>query len=188
MTICHRNVFGPMSYDEWRGALRLATKWFFKEVKSRVHTRDYGLNRLPTQIRGRAIQELSAMTEGKDACEKIMLAKEHQVHKWLLAGYTDLTCQDSIPAPELLFSRGLDPVTVAKLHYAMASVLAEASGSHTCTSCRVVCTNTGKTHNCSNCGNRGTCSASGGDKKSLAKKKVEEIFKSELAYMEVSVI
>ncbi|KAF8802639.1 hypothetical protein BYT27DRAFT_7172701 [Phlegmacium glaucopus] len=89
----------PITYDEWIGALDLATMWDFKE------------------IRKTCIEALSELIKSRPAFDNILLARKYKVEKWLRDGYVQLLQQGVLDLGGDICNSKLDLVTIAKLLY-----------------------------------------------------------------------
>jgi len=72
-----------VEFDEWVGVLNLATMWSFQE------------------IRAKAITQLSELITQKSVLERISLAREYRVAKWLRDAYLELVQERPLKFEEL---------------------------------------------------------------------------------------
>ncbi|KJA28768.1 hypothetical protein HYPSUDRAFT_618641 [Hypholoma sublateritium FD-334 SS-4] len=179
----------PLTYEEWVGVLHLSSMWFY------------------TEIRARAIVNLTTFIARRDVCSNILLAKKYGVRQWLIDGYTDLVLQPTSPILDELCATGIDPLTLARIYY-IRDVLpplapSDMSEGHTCTSCGRSCevvagTSTDIGHYCGSVRTNfdpyyrshlctGSNSPSDADRETYrqsAQNKITEVFSSEFTHME----
>ncbi|KAF8963571.1 hypothetical protein BDZ97DRAFT_1819398 [Flammula alnicola] len=86
-----------LTYDEWVGALHLATMWDFPDLRSR------------------SIEALSTLLQDKTATDKILLAKKYNVKTWLNDGYANIIIQTEALDLDQLRTSGIDDLTIARL-------------------------------------------------------------------------
>jgi len=94
------------TYEEWVGALDLATMWDFKE------------------IRKASVVALSTLITSRDIVENVVLAKKYRVKKWLLDGYLKLLKQPQPLNIDQLRSSHVDLLTIARLWSIYGTMLA----------------------------------------------------------------
>ena len=93
-----------------------------------------------SQIRARAIANLTPLIVNKDVCGNILLAKKYGVRQWLIDGYINLVVQLTLPILDELCATGIDPMTLARIYYirnALPPLI--SAGYHACTRCGQRC-------------------------------------------------
>ncbi|CAA7260401.1 unnamed protein product [Cyclocybe aegerita] len=88
-----------MTYNDWVGALHLATMWEFGE------------------IRKKAISAISPMLAEKNAAEIVLLAKKYRVVDWLRDAYTRLVEQPTLTLADVRNPFTLDYETISQIFY-----------------------------------------------------------------------
>ncbi|KAJ3500255.1 hypothetical protein NLJ89_g9879 [Agrocybe chaxingu] len=88
-----------MTYNDWFGALHLATMWEFGEIREKV------------------ISAMSPMLAEKDAAEIVLLAKKYRVVDWLRDAYTRLVEQPTLTLADVRSPFTLDFETIAQIFY-----------------------------------------------------------------------
>ncbi|KAF8161464.1 hypothetical protein B0H34DRAFT_701034 [Crassisporium funariophilum] len=112
------------TYEEWVGALDLATMWEFKEARKK------------------SVAKLTQLIKSRNVAENILLAKKYHVEQWLRDGYIRLVTQKEPLEIDELCSSMLDLLTIARLLSIREKVYARSSG---------VDSNDGSYH-CNHCG------------------------------------
>ncbi|CAA7263477.1 unnamed protein product [Cyclocybe aegerita] len=88
-----------VTYNDWVGALHLATMWEFKEVREK------------------AISGISSMLAEKTSVEIVLLAKKYRVVHWLRDAYTRLVEQRTLTLEDVRSPFTLDSETALKIFY-----------------------------------------------------------------------
>ncbi|KAF8802638.1 hypothetical protein BYT27DRAFT_7341295 [Phlegmacium glaucopus] len=98
-----------VTYEEWVGALDLATMWDFKE------------------IRRASVGVLSKLINSRNAVENILLAKKYRVKQWLRDGYLKLLQQTEPLNIDELRASNVDLLTIARLWSIYGTIMANRS-------------------------------------------------------------
>ncbi|KAF9532925.1 hypothetical protein CPB83DRAFT_846598 [Crepidotus variabilis] len=105
--------WSAFSYDEWLGALDLATRWSLFDICNK------------------AIHALTILNRSgsKSTIEKVLLAKKYKIDQWLREGYTTLVQQEELKIEDVQM---LGWKTVARLFAAKWSLSVSSKCAYKC--------------------------------------------------------